>query len=378
MKIILAPDSFKGSLSAHDVCLAMERGVLKIFPDATVISLPLADGGEGTVETLVSATSGKFISVPVTDPLGNTTRATYGIMGGRSQTAIIEMASASGLTLIPEKRRNPYFTTSYGTGELIKHALDNNYKKIIVSIGGSATNDGGTGMLQALGVEFFDKIGKPVNDFMTNKKMGIVDEISIKNFHPKIKDTTFIIACDVDNLLLGPKGSTYIYGRQKGAHESDLPVMEENMENFYNLAEKELNIEVRNTPGSGAAGGLGAAFLSFFNAKLVKGIDLVLESINFKDRINNSDFVLTGEGSIDEQTSYGKVISGVLKIARQQKVPVVALAGSIKDLDKLYPLGLSAALSICNSPMEKEKSMEKAEELITLQTEQICRLLQIR
>ncbi len=375
MKFVLAPDSFKGSLTAKQACDAIEKGILKVFPDAEVISLPLADGGEGTVETLVNATEGKFITVPVTDPLGNEIDAVYGILGN-SQTAVIEMAAASGLTLIPEKKQNPLYTTTYGTGELIKHALDNDCKRIIIGIGGSATIDGGAGMAQALGVEFFDEIGKKINTFMSNEKTSIVADISLDNLHPRVKYTSFIVACDVENPLLGVTGATYVYARQKGAQKNELPVLEENMSNFYDIVESKLDKDIRNIPGAGAAGGLGAGLMAFLNARLEKGIDFVLDTINFKSKIQNATLIFTGEGSIDEQTSYGKTISGILKIAAKQKIPVVALAGSVGNLEKLHSSGLTSAFSICNSPLNPEIAMERADELICQTTEQICRLIQ--
>lgn len=352
----------------------MERGILKVFPEAEIISLPMADGGEGTVETLVNVTKGEFVTVPVTDPLGNQVKAVYGMLGS-TKTAIIEMAAASGLTLVPEKKQNPFHTTTYGTGELIRHALDNGCKRIIVGIGGSATIDGGAGMLQALGTEFFDELGKPMLDFMTNKKIGRVSDFSLENFHQAIRNTKFTIACDVENPLLGPAGAAYIFGRQKGAQSADLPQLEENLERFYNVAESKLNQQVRDSAGAGAAGGLGAALLAFFNAKMEKGIDIVLETVNFRDKISGASLIFTGEGRIDEQTVMGKTISGILKIAGKQKTPVIALAGSVSgELDELYTMGLTAAFSICNEPMTVEHAFKKAADLIENRAEQICRL----
>jgi glycerate kinase len=372
MKFVLAPDSFKGSLTASQVCTAMEKGIRRVFPGAEIVSAPLADGGEGTVEAMVNASHGTFVPLSVNDPLGNPVEAVYGILGN-GQTAIIEMASASGLSLVPENKRNPFNTTTYGTGELIRHAMDKGCRKIIIGIGGSATIDGGSGAAQALGVQFFDELGKEMQDFMNNKKHGRVGGISLKNIHPKIKSTRFIVASDVDNPLLGPDGAVNIYGRQKGAAENDLPVLEENLKNFYDIVEKELNTFVREIPGAGAGGGIGAGLLAFLGAGIEKGVDLVLETVRFKEKFQNADLIFTGEGKLDEQTTFGKTITGVLKAALQQKVPVIALAGSIGGLEKLQEMGLTAAFSICNGPMPEQNAINNAAELITLTIEQICR-----
>jgi glycerate kinase len=377
MKFVLAPDSFKGSLTAKQVCNAMEKGILKVFPAAEIVSIPMADGGEGTVEAMVNQTHGTFVKVPVTDPLGNTIEAEYGILGN-SQTAIIEMAAASGLTLVPENKQNPFNTTTYGTGELIRHAIDNGCRKVIIGIGGSATIDGGAGMAQALGVEFFDELGKKMNDYMNNKKIGRVSEISLENIHPKIKSTRFIIASDVDNPLLGPQGAAFVYGRQKGAEEKDLAILDGNLNNFYNIVENSLNVEVRELSGAGAAGGLGAALIAFLSARLEKGVDLILNTIGYREKFQNASLIFTGEGKLDEQTPYGKTITGVLKAASQLKIPVIALTGSIGDLEKLNLMGLTAAFSICNGPMSEKDSINNAEELISLTTEQVCRAIQVK
>ena len=329
MRIIICPDSFKESLLAHKVCIAIEKGIKKVCPDSHIISIPIADGGRGTVECLINGGDGKFRfseSVSVKNPSGDYIKARYAISKD-DKTAIIEMASASGLMLVPQNLRNPFYTSTFGTGELIKHALDNNCRRIIIGLGDSATIDGGAGMAQALGVEFVDKKGKIIKDCMNNEKIGGVAKILFKNIHPAVKETSFVIAADVTNPLLGKSGAVYVYGRQKGAKESDLPILEKNLESFYSVVKKLLKKDFKDLKYAGAAGGLGAGIMAFLGAKEEKGsgIELILKELEFEKRIKGADFIFTGEGKIDEQTSYGKAIWGILKAAKKQNIPVIAI-----------------------------------------------------
>ncbi|RKY57040.1 MAG: glycerate kinase, partial [Candidatus Neomarinimicrobiota bacterium] len=373
-KIVLAPDSFKGSMTAPDVCNAMTEGILKIFPDAEIISIPLADGGEGTVDSLVSATDGKFKTCKVLNPIGKEITAKYGILGDK-KTAVIEMAAASGLPLIPREKQNPLYTSTYGTGQLILNALNSGCTNFVIGIGGSATTDGGAGVAQALGVKFFDKTGKKINEPMNGKLIGKCESFSMGNIHPAVKNSRFIVACDVDNPLLGPKGAVYVYSTQKGATDEILPILETNMKHFYNIVEHILNISVIEYPGAGAAGGLGAGLIAFLGANLKSGVDIILDAVEFEKQTKNVDLIFTGEGKIDSQTAYGKTIAGVLKIAQKNNIPVIAIAGKIgNNIGELYQHGLKAIFSICNGPITFEESMKNSYELTTKITEQICRI----
>jgi len=376
LKIALAPDSFKGSMTATDVCNDMTEGILRIFPNAESISIPLADGGEGTVDSLVSATDGKYKTCKVLNPIGEEITAKYGILGN-GKTAVIEMAAASGLPLIPREKQNPLYTSTYGTGQLISNALNSGCRNFIIGIGGSATTEGGAGMAQALGVKFFDKTGKEISEPMNGKLIGKCESFSMDNIHPSVKNSRFTVACDVYNPLLGTKGAVYVYSTQKGATDEMLPILETNMKHFYNIVEQVLNISVIDYPGAGAAGGLGAGLIAFLSANLkISGVDIILDAVEFEKRIKNVDLIFTGEGKIDNQTAYGKTIAGVLKIAQKNNIPVIAIAGKIdNNIDELYKHGLKAIFSICNGPITFEESMKNGYELTTKITEQICRIL---
>lgn len=375
LKIVLAPDSFKGSISATKVCEAMSIGIRKVFPNAEILSVPLADGGEGTVDALVKATNGRIEKCRVINPIGEEIEAKYGVLGDK-KTVAIEMAAASGISLIPEGKRNPLHTTTYGTGQLILNALKKGYKNFIIGIGGSATNDGGAGMAQALGVKFLDENGREITEYMNGDLIGKCKSISVSSICPEIKKSKFTAACDVNNPLLGPDGATYVYGKQKGGNSTTIAKLEENMKNLYDIIESKLNIHVRDKQGAGAAGGLGAALMTFLSAELKTGIEIILMAVNFNNKIKDADIIFTGEGKIDRQTLYGKTISGVLKTAMKNSVPVIAIAGEvdIKNTD-LYSNGLKAVFSICPYPMTTEEAMKNSSNLITWITEQICRVL---
>jgi len=375
MKIVLAPDKFKGSLSARQACAAMERGVRRVWPDAEIVSIPLADGGEGTIEAMVASTGGRCVEVTVTGPLGQPVRAQFGILGD-GQTAVIEMAQASGLWLVPEQDRNPLKTTSFGTGELIKAAVSAGFRNLIVAIGGSATTDCGSGMAQALGVRFIDQDGRPMEGFMTAERMGQVRSVDLSCLLPALRDCSITVACDVANPLLGPDGAVMVYAPQKGAKPEQLGPLESGMKNIIDVMESATGRRVRDLPGAGAAGGLGAALMTLFGAIQRPGIEIVLEAVAFRQRIRGADLLLSGEGKVDDQTAFGKTISGVLRAARQEGVPVIILAGSIDDnAESLYREGAVSMFSICTKPMTLSEAMARADILLETTTERVARIL---
>ncbi len=374
MKIVLAPDSFKESLSAPRVCCAMERGIRHVLSDAEIVSLPLADGGEGTVEAL--AAGGRIVKQKVVDPLGNEVNAEFGLLGD-GQTAVIEMAAASGLPLVPLDKRNPLHTTTFGTGQLIKAALDLNISKIIIGIGGSATNDAGTGMAQALGVTFYHD-NQLISDYMTGHVLARITHIDLSGLDTRLKNVEIKVACDVDNPLLGERGAAKIYSPQKGATPEIVQELDANMEQAIAIIENATR-SVRDIPGSGAAGGLGAGLVAFLNAEMASGIDTILETLHFDRHIRDADLILTGEGKIDEQSAMGKTIAGVLDRAVKYNVPVIALGGIVFDnADVLYEKGLLAMFSICDGPMDLAHSMADTKHLIEKTCVQIMRLFTSR
>lgn len=373
MRILIAPDSFKGALSSKEAADAIASGLLKAAPYAGIIKLPLADGGEGTAEALAAASHGSMITVAVKDPLLRDITAQYAILGDK-ETAVIEMAAASGLTLLSKAEQNPFYTSTYGTGQLISDALDKGCKSIIIGLGGSATNDGGLGMLSALGVRFYDKDGQDCSV----GGQGLIDlaGIDASGLDNRISLTTFRAACDVQNPLSGPQGATYIYGPQKGATETNLALLDEHMAKYGKMAEELLGKSVSNLPGAGAAGGLGAAVYAFLNAELKSGIDLVMETLRFKEHLSEVDLVFTGEGKIDVQTAYGKTLWGVAKTAGNLGVPVIALAGQIgPDTEVLYENGFTSIFAIADGPIDLELSISRAAFLLESAAERILRLI---
>lgn len=373
MKIVIAPDSFKGSISAVEASNAIEKGVKKVLLDAHIVKLPMADGGEGTVEALVTSTNGHIEQKIVRDPLGHEVEAHYGILGD-GKAAIIEMASASGLPLVPPEKRNPLYTTTYGTGELILAAAEKGCREFIIGIGGSATTDCGTGMAQALGVAFYDKSGNKIEAYMNGDWLGRTDSIDFSGLSPIIKASRFTVACDVDNPLLGPRGSAYVYSPQKGATPEIVEQLEANMSYFADILEKTIGQQVRAIPGAGAAGGLGAGLIAFVNGALKPGIEIVLDASGFADRIKGASLIITGEGKIDYQTAFGKTLSGVAREAKKQAIPVIGIGGMVeKDIDNLYKIGLNSFFSICNQPMDLQTAMAHADELLQIISERIMR-----
>lgn len=355
-KIVIAADSFKGSVSSAEVADCAERAVHAVFPDCEVVKVAVADGGEGTMETLVPAMQGRFISCTVHDPLMQPITACYGISAD-GQTAIIEMATASGLTLVPVEQRNPMLTTTYGTGELIRDALTRGCRRFLIGIGGSATNDAGTGMLQALGFRFLDKQGAVLGQ--GGVILGQIASIDRTHVVPQLQEATFTIACDVSNPFSGREGAAYIYAGQKGADDNMITLLDEGLQHFAGILRSQ-GPDIDRIPGAGAAGGLGGGCLAFLNATLKPGIDLILETLHFDELIRHADLIITGEGKLDHQTCCGKTPAGVLKAALNQHIPVIALGGSVEETAALNAQGFLAVLSIQPYPVTTAQAMEKA------------------
>lgn len=372
MKILIAPDKFKGSLSAFEVADNIEKGILKVFPKAIVVKVPMADGGEGTVESLVDATGGKIIKTNVKDPLFRDIESFYGILGD-GKTAVIEMAAASGLYLLKDYERNPMITTTYGTGQLIKDALDRGCRRFIIAIGGSATNDGGAGMATALGVKFYDKDGREIG--LGGGELSKIYSIDTSNLDERLKECEFIVACDVANPLIGENGASRVYGPQKGATKEMVEVLDKNLEHYGKLLEKYFNKKIIDVPGSGAAGGLGAGLMAFLNAQLKNGIEIIIETLKLEEKIKEADIVISGEGKIDFQTAFGKTISGIAKLCKKHNKPLIVIAGTVEDIENLYEIGVSSIFSIVEKPMSLEDAIKNAPTLLEKSAERIFRLI---
>lgn len=373
MKIIIAPDSYKGSLSAKEICDNLEIGIRNVYNEVEIIKVPMADGGEGTLDTLIDATNGKKIKTIVNDPLFRNIEAHYGILGN-NKTAIIEMSRASGLTLLKMNERNPLVTTTYGTGELILHALNNGCRDFIIAIGGSATNDGGIGLLGALGVRFYDENDMCVE--LTGGGLYQIRKIDVSGMDPRIKESNFTIATDVQNILTGVDGAAYIYGPQKGANPLMVLALDRGLRNFAFIVNKDLGVNIENVKGAGAAGGLGGGLIGIINGKIKRGIDIVIEYTNLEEKLKDADLVITGEGRIDNQTQFGKTPYGVAKLAEIYNIPVVAVAGSLGDgYEKLYNLGFSGIFSIIDRPMSLDEAIERTPKLLIGIGGSIIRLL---
>ena len=362
MKIVIAPDSFKGSLTALEVASAIEEGLNKYNKDFIIEKIPMADGGEGTVESLVSLTNGEIIKVEVKDPLMREIEGFYGLLGDK-KTAVIEMAAASGLPLLKQNERNPLIASTYGTGQLIKDALDRGCKKFIIGIGGSATNDGGTGMLKALGVKLLNKDNKELKDGAI--ELDQLYKIDMTNFDERISECDIKVACDVENPLCGENGASFIFGEQKGADKEMMKVLDKNLHHYGEILESTFNMKVIDVPGAGAAGGMGAAFIAVIKAKLERGIDIVVRESKLSEKLEDCDLVFTGEGRIDYQTKFGKTPFGVANEARKKHIPVIALAGSIGEgTETLYEVGFDGIFSIIDKPMDLEYAIKNGSELV--------------
>jgi len=356
-KIVIASDSFKGSLSSSEVAQAIQAGIRKIFPECETITIPVADGGEGTVDALVKGANGTIITCRVHDPLMNIIDAQYGILGD-SETAIIEMAAASGLTLVPPDKCNPMKTSTYGTGELIKDALDKGCKNVLIGIGGSATNDAGTGMLQALGFGFSDKSGNQLGQ--GGRILEYISSIDTTGVINQVTDAKYTVACDVNNPFSGPDGAAYVFAPQKGADAYMVEQLDKGLKNFASIIRKTFKKDIDSLAGAGAAGGMGGSFVALLDAVLQPGIEMVLEALHFDKLIGSADLIITGEGKLDKQTAMGKTPMGVLHAAEKQNIPVVAIGGTVEDTDIIDKLGFAAILPILPYPVPLEQAMEKS------------------
>lgn len=371
MKLVIAPDSFKGSLSAVEVAEVMKRAISKALPQAETVLVPAADGGEGTMDSLVAATGGKKIAVTVQGPTCQPVKAEYGVLGD-NETCVIEMASASGLVLISSDERNPMVTTTYGTGELIKAALDAGYQSFILAVGGSATNDGGAGMLQALGMKLLDEKGNAIG--YGGAEVGLIASIDDSLFDKRIAQSTFMIASDVQNPFVGPTGASAVFGPQKGATPEMVATLDRYLTKWADLIEEKTTIRLHDRAGAGAAGGIGGAFQAFFPSSMKRGIDLVIEYTGLEQKLEGADLVLTGEGQIDYQTASGKTPMGIAEAAKKQGIPVIAIAGSVgQGIEELYQYGITSVFSIVNRPMNLQQAIERCEEYVAFTTEQVVR-----
>lgn len=353
MKVIIAIDSFKGSISSIQAAQAVALGITDVYPDAKIVAMPMADGGEGTAQALVAALHGQMVKAEVTGPLGEKVEASYGLA---SDMAVIEVAAACGLPLVPQAKRNPLETTTYGVGELIRDAMERGCRRFLIGLGGSATNDAGIGMLQALGFSFRNDAGEEVG--FGGKELQSIRTISFDHVHPLLHACTFQVACDVSNPLYGQKGAAYVFAPQKGATPRMVEELDAGLKHFAKVVETTIhqNVQIK---GAGAAGGLGAAFALFLHGMLESGIEVVLELTKLEDHVQGADFVITGEGKLDSQTVMGKVPQGVAKLAQKYDVPVIGLAGAAAgDLSKL---GLTAYFSITPAPMSLEEAMKEEE-----------------
>ncbi len=361
MHVVLAPDSFKNCLSANEAAEALGRGVHRAAPNASLDLAPLADGGEGTVDALVAAASGQRVSVTVTGPLGEPVEAVYGVLD--KTTAVIEMAAASGHALLTESQRDPRSATTYGTGELVAHALDNGFRDIIVGIGGSATNDAGAGMAQALGYRLVDASRRDLPP--GGAALARIARIDASHAHPALAEAAIHAACDVRNPLCGREGASHVYGPQKGADAQTVAELDAALHRFGAAIEEQLGIHVLERPGAGAAGGLGAGLVAFCGAELEPGFDVVARAVALERRIAAADLVLTGEGALDAQTASGKTPAGVAALAKRHGVPSIAIAGALKPgYETLHDEGLTAAFSLCNGPMTLEEALRDAAALL--------------
>jgi glycerate 2-kinase len=372
VKIIAIADSFKGSCSSRDVCQRIAAGMASVFPDAEILCIPVADGGEGTVDAILEGSGGRRKSLFVKGPLGEPVKAGYGLLEG--ERAIIEMAEASGLTLVPEGRRNPLETSTFGTGQLISDALDEGVGEILIGIGGSATNDGGMGMAAALGYRFLDAEGRELDG--SGGALSRIESIDASRAHPRLKAARISAACDVSNPLTGPMGASAVFGPQKGATPGMVRILDAGLARFAAVVRRDLGVEIESLPGSGAAGGLGGGLMAFAGARLKSGIEAVLDLIRFDDYLEGTDLVITGEGAIDGQTKFGKVPVGVARRARDRGVPVVALVGEIREgAESVYDMGIGAIFCIMDRAMSLQSAMSGAGPLIEAAAARLGRAL---
>lgn len=375
MRIVIAPDSFKGSISAQGAAEAMGRGVRAVFPDAELRLVPIADGGEGTVDALVGATGGRIVETRATGPLGEPVLAPWGVLGD-GDTAVVEVAAASGLSLVPPERRDPRITTTRGTGELVRAALDAGHRKLVLGIGGSATTDGGAGLARALGVRFLDPAGRELPE--GGAALARLERIDLSGLDPRLSEAEILVACDVDNPLTGPRGAAAVYGPQKGATPEAVAELDLALARFARVGAIATGRDVGAVPGAGAAGGLGAGLLLFTRARLRPGVEIVLEATRFEALLEGAALVLTGEGRTDFQTAMGKAPVGVAAVARRRRVPVVCLSGGLGEgADEVLAHGVDALSGIVPGPMPLEAAMRAAPALLEAAAARVCRLVRV-
>ena len=375
MKIVVAPQAFKGSLGVFQVSNAIVAGVRRVFPDAEVLISAMADGGDGTLEVLMRGTGGSTHEDTVTGPLGEPVKALWGVLGS-TDTAVVEMANASGLALVPRDRRDPLVTTTYGTGELIRRALDNGYRKFILGVGGSATCDGGAGVAKALGVRFLDESGAELP--FGGGPMARLAKIDVSGIDPRATESTFQVATDVTNPLCGPEGTAVIYGPQKGATPAIIEQLDAALGNFADVVRRDFGIDQRDDQGAGAAGGLAYGMKVFFPTELRAGVEVVADAVKFVEQLDGADLVITGEGQIDGQSSYGKTIMGVASRAKGLNIPVIALAGSLApEYRSIYEQGVTSVMSIAPGPIALDAAIHDADALLTEATERSLRMVSI-
>lgn len=370
MKIVIAPDSFKESLSALEAAEAIQKGLEKVWPEAEFVLVPMADGGEGTVQSLIDATRGTRINQEVCGPLGQRVSGFFGLLGN-GKTAVIEMAAAAGLEYVPQEKRNPMITTTYGVGELIRAALDRGARHILLGLGGSATNDGGCGMAQALGARLLDKHGQAIGH--GGAALRDLETIDLADYDPRIAETTFEIATDVTNPLTGKRGASAVFGPQKGASPEDVLLLDQGLKHYAEVVKRDLNLLIDDVPGAGAAGGLGAGALCFLQGTILPGIDLVIKETKLEEKMRRASLVITGEGKIDGQTIYGKTPVGVARTAKKQHIPVIALAGSLAEgCSAVYDHGIDAFFSIVSGAIPLKEALRSARENLIRTSENVA------
>jgi len=375
MRVVIAPDSFKGSVSAQKVAQAIERGVMAVFPEAQVVNVPIADGGEGTVPALLEATRGQARRSVVRGPLGEPVEAGWGVLGD-GRTAVIEMAAASGLPLVPRERRDPRVTSTFGTGELVKAALDEGLTRLVIGIGGSATNDGGAGLARALGVRFLDDDGRDLPE--GGAALARLARVVLDGLDPRLARADLLVACDVDNPLTGPRGASAVYGPQKGATPEVVAELDAALGTYAAHVRTATGRDVAGRPGAGAAGGLGAGLLFFTPARLRPGVEVVLEATGFDGLVQGAALVITGEGRTDAQTAMGKAPVGVAAAAKRHGVPVLCLSGGLGEgADEVLAHGIDALASVVPGPMALEQAMAQGEALLEAAAARACRLIRL-
>ncbi len=375
VKIVIAPQTFKGSISALDVAKAMREGVRRVISDVEIAIVPVADGGDGTLETLVEVSGGEIRHSEVTGPLGEQITAQWGAMGD-GNTAVIEMARTSGLALVPVEKRDPLITTTYGLGEAIGHALEAGFRRFIIGIGGSATNDAGAGMAQALGVHLLDRNGEDLA--FGGAALARLDRLDVSGLNTAAKESEFMVACDVNNPLTGPTGASAIYGPQKGATPQIVAELDAALGHFAKVVKRDIGSDINEVPGAGAAGGLGGGLIAFLNGDLRAGVDIVLDTVGLDAQLDGADLVITGEGSLDHSTIYNKAPVGVAERAKMRDIPVVAVSGSLGEgYHDVHHHGIDAVSAITYAPMTLDDASERAAELIANATEEMLRFMKV-